>query len=41
MSTPVVQSDLLDTGIEAHGGLERWRQLDSVSARSTSRPELS
>ena len=26
-------SDLLDTVIEAHGGLERWNQLDSVSAR--------
>ena len=26
-------SDLLDTVIEAHGGLERWSQLDSVSAR--------
>jgi hypothetical protein len=26
-------SDLLDTVIEAHGGLERWGQLDSVSAR--------
>jgi hypothetical protein len=26
-------SDLLDTVIEAHGGLERWSQLDAVSAR--------
>ena len=26
-------SDLLDTVIEAHGGLERWNQLDTVSAR--------
>jgi hypothetical protein len=26
-------TDLLDTAIEAHGGLERWNQLDSVSAR--------
>ena len=26
-------SDLLDTAIEASGGLERWIQLDSVSAR--------
>jgi hypothetical protein len=26
-------SDLLGTVIEAHGGLERWNQLDSVSAR--------
>ena len=26
-------SDLLDMVIEAHGGLERWSQLDSVSAR--------
>ena len=26
-------SDLLDTVIEAHGGLERWNQLSSVSAR--------
>ena len=26
-------NDLLDTVIEAHGGLERWGQLDSVSAR--------
>jgi hypothetical protein len=25
--------DLLDTVIEAHGGLERWNQLDTVSAR--------
>jgi hypothetical protein len=25
--------DLLETAIEAHGGLERWNQLDSVSAR--------
>jgi hypothetical protein len=28
-----VMSDLLETVIEAHGGLERWNQLDSVSAR--------
>src|SRR2546429_9839409 len=26
-------SDLLDTVLEAHGGLARWRQLESVSAR--------
>ena len=26
-------NDLLGTVIEAHGGLERWNQLDSVSAR--------
>jgi hypothetical protein len=26
-------ADLLETVIEAHGGLERWNQLDSVSAR--------
>ncbi len=26
-------SDLLDTVIEAHGGLKRWSELDSVSAR--------
>jgi hypothetical protein len=26
-------SDLLDTVFEAHGGLERWNQLDTVSAR--------
>jgi hypothetical protein len=26
-------SDLLDTVIEAHGGLERWSQLDAISAR--------
>jgi hypothetical protein len=26
-------SDLLETAIEAHGGLERWNQLDNVSAR--------
>lgn len=26
-------TDLLDTVIEAHGGLERWSQLDAVSAR--------
>ncbi len=26
-------NDLLETVIEAHGGLERWNQLDSVSAR--------
>lgn len=25
-------SDLLGTAIEAHGGLERWNQLESVSA---------
>jgi hypothetical protein len=28
-----VMSDLLETVIEAHGGLERWNQLDAVSAR--------
>src|SRR5712691_7085375 len=26
-------SDLLETVIEAHGGLERWNQLETVSAR--------
>jgi hypothetical protein len=26
-------TDLLETVIEAHGGLDRWNQLDSVSAR--------
>jgi hypothetical protein len=26
-------ADLLETVIEAHGGLERWNQLDNVSAR--------
>jgi hypothetical protein len=26
-------NDLLDAAIEAHGGRERWTQLDSVSAR--------
>jgi hypothetical protein len=26
-------SDLLETVIEAHGGLERWNQLDAVSVR--------
>src|SRR6476660_4062147 len=26
-------SDLLETVIDAHGGLERWNQLDRVSAR--------
>src|SRR6266481_3995906 len=26
-------TDLLQTVIEAHGGLERWNQLDAVSAR--------
>ena len=26
-------TDLLETIIEAHGGLERWNQLDNVSAR--------
>jgi hypothetical protein len=26
-------SDLLDIVIEAHGGLKRWNQLDTVSAR--------
>ena len=26
-------TDLLETVIEAHGGLERWNQLDNVSAR--------
>src|ERR1700678_145018 len=28
-----VMSDLLDTVIEAHGGLERWNELDAISAR--------
>jgi hypothetical protein len=28
-----VMNDLLKTVIDAHGGLERWRQLDAVSAR--------
>jgi hypothetical protein len=27
------RSDLLETVIEAHGGLERWNELDTVSAR--------
>jgi hypothetical protein len=26
-------TDLLETVIEAHGGLERWNQMDAVSAR--------
>ena len=26
-------TDLLDFVIEAHGGLERWNELDAVSAR--------
>jgi hypothetical protein len=26
-------SDLLETVLAAHGGLERWNQLDTVSAR--------
>jgi hypothetical protein len=26
-------TDLLDTAVEAHGGLERWNQLGTVSAR--------
>ena len=26
-------TELLETVIEAHGGLERWNQLDAVSAR--------
>jgi len=26
-------SDLLETAIEAHGGPDRWHELDSVSAR--------
>ena len=30
-----VMIDLLKTAIEAHGGLERWNQLNSVSARLT------
>jgi hypothetical protein len=25
--------NLLETVIEAHGGLQRWRELDAVSAR--------
>jgi hypothetical protein len=29
----LVTTDLLATVLEAHGGLERWRQLDAVSAR--------
>jgi hypothetical protein len=33
MSDPLTTSDLLETVLEAHGGLERWNQLDSVSAR--------
>jgi hypothetical protein len=28
-----VMSDLLETALRAHGGLERWSQLDIVSAR--------
>ena len=31
--TDVVTTDLLDKVIEAHGGLQRWNQLDEVSAR--------
>lgn len=30
-----LMSDLLDTVIEAHGGLERWGELDAVPARLT------
>jgi hypothetical protein len=26
-------TDLLETVIEAHGGLDRWRELDAISAR--------
>ena len=26
-------NDLLETVIEAHGGLGRWRELDTISAR--------
>jgi hypothetical protein len=26
-------STLLETVIEGHGGLQRWRELDAVSAR--------
>lgn len=26
-------SDLLETAVEAHGGLKRWNELDAVSAR--------
>jgi hypothetical protein len=32
-ATVLAVSDLLETVIEAHGGLERWGQLDAVSAR--------
>jgi hypothetical protein len=28
-----VMGDLLETVLDAHGGLERWNQLDTVSAR--------
>jgi len=31
--TDVVTTDLLQTVINAHGGMERWNQLDEVSAR--------
>ena len=30
-------NDLLETVIDAHGGLKRWNQLNGVSARTTSR----
>jgi hypothetical protein len=30
-------NDLLETVIKAHGGLERWNQLNSVSARLSHR----
>jgi hypothetical protein len=29
----LVTTDLLATVLDAHGGLDRWNQLDSVSAR--------
>jgi hypothetical protein len=32
-ATVVAVSALLETVIEGHGGLERWGQLDAVSAR--------
>jgi len=28
-----VMTDLLETVIEAHGGLQRWAQLDAISVR--------
>jgi hypothetical protein len=33
LTTDPLTTDLLNTVIEAHGGLERWNQLNNVSAR--------